>query len=187
MDRHALTPVLGCHVRPFRIRPMAVAPHPYLAAKRRQLVPPRAYSSRMAAAFSTVNTASPFRSPKTCPPRARPFSHLSRLLSRTVPRKRWSGRIQGGLSQWWSTHSPSGIAPRASVHAYRCARQFLPFRRISPYPRALTAPVQTQHPSGDTVTFGQNRITSPPPPTADHRPSAPLPAPSLLPVPPARA
>ena len=41
----------------------------------------------------------------------RPLAIISAMLSVWVPMKRWAGFTHGGLSQWWSTHKPSGIAP----------------------------------------------------------------------------
>jgi hypothetical protein len=42
---------------------------------------------------------------------ALPFSALSALFWETVPKNKWFGLTQAGLSQVWQTHSPSGIEP----------------------------------------------------------------------------
>lgn len=42
---------------------------------------------------------------------ARPLATLSALLSATVPRNKWSGRTQIGLSQRWQTNIPPGMGP----------------------------------------------------------------------------
>jgi hypothetical protein len=74
---------------------------------------------------------------------------VSSTLSARVPRKRWSGRMQGGVSQRWSTQSPPGMGPRHSVHDRRCASHTCPAIRIPPYPSAVwRVPDQIQHPAG---------------------------------------
>lgn len=90
----------------------------------------------------------------------RPLEIMSWVLSRLVPRNRWSGRTQGGLSHRWSTHRPTDIGPFAISHERRCAEMFLG-RKVAeprvkmPYPRRALAPRHSQHPS-PLMTFAQN-------------------------------
>lgn len=49
----------------------------------------------------------------------RPFAMQSRTLSVCVPRKRWSGFTQAGLSHLWQTNIPSGIGLHQDSQAYR--------------------------------------------------------------------
>ena len=81
------------------------------------------------------------------PPRERPLLCRSALLSCWVPRNRWFGFTQGGLSQRCKTLSPGGIAPFASTQATRCARLRKPFgdcHLSRPYPNASQRPNHRQ-------------------------------------------
>src|SRR6185369_7751368 len=84
---------------------------------------------------------------------------MSSLLSLAVPRNKWSGFTQGGLSQRWQTKSPSGIGPYARNQETRCAPIPPPVRDTCPYPLLNKAPRQSQQPS-DLSTLDQNRSAS---------------------------
>lgn len=93
---------------------------------------------------------------------ARRLASMSALLSARVPRKRWSGRTQRGMSQRCSTQSPAGTGPLTSSHATRWAALRLDVAtENAPYPFSTMAPRQSQHPSVCS-TFGQNRSASVP-------------------------
>lgn len=103
-----------------------------------------------------------FRWPAGCQTPRRPFSSMSRMLSRLVPSIRWSGRTQGGLSQRCITARPDGTGPKWSAHEARCAGVGLvphPPTRKCPYPNRAVAPVQTQH-SPLRSTLAQNRSST---------------------------
>ena len=99
--------------------------------------------------------------------RHRPFAMLSRTFSARVPRNKWSGRTQGGLSHVWQTCISSGIAPNIASHAKRWA----PVVRMRPrtasknekpaYPGDCVTRSNTQQPTaGCSTTRAQNRFTS---------------------------
>lgn len=68
----------------------------------------------------------------------RPFEAQSRTLSACVPRNRWPGFTQDGLSQWWQTNSPSGIGPLVNCQETRWA--YISLRVPSVLDPALKAP-----------------------------------------------
>lgn len=78
----------------------------------------------------------------------RPFSIMSRTLSRTSPKKRWSGLQHGGLSQRCNTQIPFGTSPKRIAYDTRCAFSVVDDfgKRITPYPLAF-APTQSQQDS----------------------------------------
>ena len=100
----------------------------------------------------------PWRSPVAFPWRAaRPFAAMSAMFSAWLPRNKWSGLQHGGLSQRWSTNSPGGMGPRASVHATRCAPCCRASQPTTPYPVGSLQPVQSRHPlSFGGATLAQN-------------------------------
>lgn len=98
------------------------------------VIPPLEYSSRIDATTMSVKIACPFLSPlaifcgilfdqclfpeggfKTI----LPFLILSLALSRSVPKNRWSGRTQFGLSQRCSTHNWPGLVRVQMIHETR--------------------------------------------------------------------
>lgn len=86
-----------------------------------------------------------------------PLASISRVLSLWVPRKRWAGFTQPGLSHRCSTKSPGGISPLENSQETRCDRSGTLWADIMcPYPFLSRDPVHSQQP-GPLDTFSQNR------------------------------
>lgn len=99
---------------------------------------------------SAASAAPSFRNPRI-------FLSLSLLLSDAVPRNKWSGFVQTGLSHLWQTCIPCGMLPKCNIQDTRLAADFscMPPSRIIPYPNRCLAPDQSQQPSF-LMTFSQN-------------------------------
>lgn len=125
-------------------------------------IPPAEYRARIATTASRVSFAFGCSSPLGGPPRALPFATMSETFSACVPRNRWAGFTQGGLSQTWQTAMPLGIGPFTSSQESRWAR-INPTSRPplcnTPYPPWVCAPCHSQH-SSDLTTFAQRRSSS---------------------------
>ena len=74
-----------------------------------QLDSPAASLALISFTCNCVILARGFCSPGELPFRARPFALQSLRLSARVPKNRWAGFTQGGLSQWCKTHMSLGI------------------------------------------------------------------------------
>ena len=72
---------------------------------------------------------------------------MSAELSAAVPRKRCSGLMHGGLSQWWQTYIFGGTGlPWKSSQATRWALVRIPPELTRPYPLAFLPRVHSMHP-----------------------------------------
>ena len=120
-------------------------------------------SDRIAITSASVSLDIPCCSPYFnggTPPR--PFSIMSKVLSRIVPQNRCAELQHGGLSQECRTRAPSGIGPFSSAHAIWCAFKLTPRPAvIRPYPNGcLASAIHGQHSlSAPFWTFGQNRFS----------------------------
>lgn len=154
---------------------------PYSNARSRTDVSPRACRARASSTIDSVSFAPPCLSPRTTasgfvrlpcavprgrrsgccrigfrsPVSDRPLRTMSRLLSNGVPRKRWAGFTQAGLSpfgQLWQANSPGGMGPRNNSHATDGAvthEVSRPMRKlICPWPYGPLRPVHGQHSAG---------------------------------------
>src|SRR6266487_3130792 len=78
------------------------------------------------------------------------------MFSLCVPRKRWSGRTQAGVSHLCKTHIPEGISPLYRKYATLCAPCNLPPSLKRPYPSPFFVACHNQQ-SFVTSTFSMNR------------------------------
>lgn len=148
--RRTMTEIVVCHTS-------------YACPSWRRLSPSlyRRLISRMS---SAVKRARQWTSPKCCGIGApRPLARISSRFARCVPRKRWSGRTQSGLSQVWQTFKPSGIGPCVKNHAIRLARFVVgsPWRIAKARPHVTwaypcTFPLVHIQQVGVLFTFAQN-------------------------------
>lgn len=142
-------PHICLQCRPFTMSSAAVQEIPNSRDNDRTDRPSLA-SFRIMRTFSSSNLALPFLTPRFARSPHRPLLTESRWLSLVVPRKRWSGRTHGGLSQWCSTRMPGGMGPLCNSQDTRWAlsvRQPRPPSPILPYPFLYRAPAQSQQPS----------------------------------------
>lgn len=118
----------------------------------------RRFNKRLISATSlSDNLDRPFLTPLRSPPL--PLRTLSAALSLSVPRKRWSGRTQPGLSQLCRTSRPGGTGPLTNSHATLCAKKSLCPKPMRPYPSLILQASHSQQ-QGVLATLDQNRSIS---------------------------
>lgn len=115
-------------------------------------------STNIFSTFSGVNLDQGARDPRT----SRLFASISAVLSRIVPRNKWSGLTHAGMSHLWQTTNPNGISPLCSIHENRCALcSFFLDMRKRPWPKSDFAPSHSQQVSVFS-TLAQKLLTLPP-------------------------
>lgn len=134
---------------PVRIRVIVGGATPYILAS---VVAERS-STRIASTSSSVSFALGFKMPMGL--ETLPFAILSSLLSWFVPKKRWPGLKQGGLSQRCNTWRPAGISPLLIIQDNRCTKHSCAnagVRDVRPYPLGFRQPLHSQHSVLGTIT-----------------------------------
>src|SRR5260221_4987664 len=114
-----------------------------LASKRRKCeLGAIAYAARISRTSFQVNWC------KCCfsPLALLPLATISLESISALPRNKWSGRTQQGVSQQWQTHLISGIGPLKATYETRCANIRSPSISISPYPPLFSASIHNQQP-----------------------------------------
>lgn len=92
----------------------------------------------------------------------RPFSIISRQLSSMVPKLKWFGLQQAGLSQECMIINPAGIGPLTNSKAIRCAKRFPIFAEmlIMPYPILFFVANHGQHSSAERFSIFAHSLFS---------------------------
>lgn len=89
-----------------------------------------------------------------CPRRHTRIKADPRLtFSANVTGSRWSGFIHAGCRQRWSRTKPSGMAPRRTSNATRCANDMLFLFLMRPYPCRSRCNCQIQQPDAASITY----------------------------------